>query len=841
MYYRIILIGQLLIQLLLVLALKSQNIRGAIPVKNDELNIGSTYAIIIGLSKYKNVINLQYADRDALAFRNYLVKNLKNPQDSVNIELFLNEEAGKFRIGDAISNILQNTKSGDRVYFYFAGHGDIEDLSQTENGLLLLYDSPNGNYFAMLHDVIQVSELSNYFGKLSQKGVDVIYVIDACHSGKLKGGTSGSIHTSSAISRSFSENSTVILSCQSNQLSLESQEWGGGRGLFSFNLENGLRGAADFDKNGIITLFELERFVRDQTFIISEGNQIPVIDGDVKKVLAILNPADSNSNLDSTQVNYKSYNIVNVKGDEWAYVDDLDSISRKAYSQYKTNISKGKLIEPFSDNAIKNYHEFYERHPEHCIALVMKRNLAIYLNEKFDTLIASLLVGKKPVYTIFQCETIKKELEMCLTLINKDHYMYNSILSRKLYIDALVESIGININNYEPIMESKMNNSIQLLRQSRQLEPSASYVHYMLALTFQSMGSADSALFYFKKYLTLVPNSYAAHNVMAIAYADLGYWEESMHEFKKALELNSLYIESYVNLSYVLSYFKRYDEAISSLKKAMTINPDFVSIYNNLGSVYFEMLDYKKAIEAWKYSIKLDPHAYRTYINLGNAYYNIGNYLLAEQMLKKANDIKPGCADVTRLLGNIYMEQFRNSEASAMLEKELKVDSTNIKLLKDLGIIYKRMDSLDKAEYCFNSAFQLSKRNGHNKEILADIYHYGYGDYKQAQKLYQEAVIADTTNSHLFRKCILNLVYNGKVNEAKELFKRYKRAFPNHIELFYIEACISSKLGKYNSTFINLDKFVKSGSDAFGRIFYEPILSDFRNTSQFKKLCNKHS
>lgn len=823
------------------LNLFAQSNRGATPIGENKILSGKTYAIIIGLSKYKNVINLQYADRDALAFRNYLVKNLNNPLDSNNIELFLNEDAGRYRISDAISNVLRKTKSGDRVYFYFAGHGDIEDLSQTENGLLLLYDSPNGNYFAMMHDVIQVSELSDYFGKLSEKGVDVIYAIDACHSGKLKGGVLGAMHTSSAISKTFSENSTVILSCQANQLSLESQEWGGGRGLFSYNLETGLRGAADFDKNGLINLFELERYVKDQTFIISEGKQIPVIDGDVTKILTIVKPAIWDTMLENITTKYKTYNIVNVKGDEWAYVDELDSVSKQAYNRYRMNLSLRKLIEPTGDNAIENYQEFNKRHPDNCITLVMKRNLAIYLNEKFDSLIAPLITGKKPVYTLPQCKMISKELEMCMMLLGKDHYMYNSIMSRKYYVDALIESFGININNYETTMESTMEKSIDLLKQSKQLEPNASYVYYMLGLTLQSMGFADSALCYFKKYLSLVPNSYAAHNVIAIAYADLGYWEESIVEFKNALKLNNRYVESYVNLSYVSSYFKKYDEAVSYLKKAIAINPEYVSIYNNLGSIYLELSDYKKTIEAWRYSIKLNPHSERPYFNLGNLYYSLGNYQLAEQELKRAIELKPAFVKAKRLLGILYMEQYKNPESLSILSNEIKWDSTNAELFKNLGIVYKRMNLMEKAEDCLSLAIRLSDGILKREEILADIYQFGRGDFEKAHDYYMLAIKADTLNSTLLRKFTLNLIYEGKLTAANESIEKYSKLFPKHIELYYLKACIFSLMGNYDSTYTNLDHFVSNAAGTLQRIIYEPIFDKFRNTSQFKKLKNKYS
>ena len=200
---------------------------------------GNTYAIIIGISQYKLVPSLQYAHKDAQAFEDFLLSDAGGRVPKANIETFLNENANRNNVADAISIIARKAKPGDRVYFFFAGHGDMEDLTQIENGLLLLYNCPNGNYFGMKDDVLEILDLKRYLSPLSQKGTEMIFIVDACHSGNLKGGVEGVQQTAAALSASWGKE-YKILSCQPNQLSLESKEWGGGRGLFSLQLEEGM-------------------------------------------------------------------------------------------------------------------------------------------------------------------------------------------------------------------------------------------------------------------------------------------------------------------------------------------------------------------------------------------------------------------------------------------------------------------------------------------------------------------------------------------------------------------------------------------------------------------------
>jgi uncharacterized caspase-like protein len=166
-----------------------RNIRSLTPDKDSVQVInGNTYAIITGISMYKTVPPLEFAHRDAEAFKDFLMSPAGGRVPVTNIDLFTNENATRVNVGDAISVVARKAKSGDRIYFYFAGHGDMEDLTQIENGLLLLYNSPNGNYFGMNDDVLEIIDLKRYLSPLAQKGIQMIFIVDACHSGNLKGG-----------------------------------------------------------------------------------------------------------------------------------------------------------------------------------------------------------------------------------------------------------------------------------------------------------------------------------------------------------------------------------------------------------------------------------------------------------------------------------------------------------------------------------------------------------------------------------------------------------------------------------------------------------------------------
>ena len=86
----------------------------------------NSYALIIGIDKYQNVQNLNYAVKDAESIQDILVNTFNFPEG--NITLLKNEEATKQSIIQAFSDITTKAEESDRVLIYFAGHGETMDL-----------------------------------------------------------------------------------------------------------------------------------------------------------------------------------------------------------------------------------------------------------------------------------------------------------------------------------------------------------------------------------------------------------------------------------------------------------------------------------------------------------------------------------------------------------------------------------------------------------------------------------------------------------------------------------------------------------------------------------------
>lgn len=246
----------------------------------------NVYAVIIGISDYQpgdDIPPLKYAHRDAEAFVNFLKSKAGGSVPSEHIRLLTNQDATVAAVYNALDWLTQTCSKDDLVYFYFAGHGDKESQTIFNLGFLLTYNTPRPNY---TNNALRIEDLNNIANTLSVKNnAKVVLITDACHSGDL---STGAFHNSALVGESLIKthnNEVRIMSCQTDQLSAEDKNWGGGRGVFSYYLVNGLKGLANRQADGFIRLSDIRAYMdscfkADQILISNNLKQDPVVTGE---------------------------------------------------------------------------------------------------------------------------------------------------------------------------------------------------------------------------------------------------------------------------------------------------------------------------------------------------------------------------------------------------------------------------------------------------------------------------------------------------------------------------------------------------------------------------------
>jgi hypothetical protein len=259
--------------------------RLSVPVRRREALVsekfqGRKFALVVGVSRYKfaepGFGNLAYADADARSVRDFLVRPEGGGFRADDIVFLENERATTEAVRAALTTFLTKASATDLIFIFIAGHGGPDPYAP-QNLYFLLHNSKLAD---MPNTALPMNELQDVLDHrlLSKR---VIVFVDTCHSAGLSG---EKITTRSAgnnlinlyASRLYSEEGRAVLtSSDVNEVSRESTEYGGGHGVFTWALLEGLGGGADADDDRLITAGELFGYVRSRVQVATGFRQNP--------------------------------------------------------------------------------------------------------------------------------------------------------------------------------------------------------------------------------------------------------------------------------------------------------------------------------------------------------------------------------------------------------------------------------------------------------------------------------------------------------------------------------------------------------------------------------------
>jgi hypothetical protein len=230
------------------------------------LNKPNLYVLAIGVSDYANPnYKLNFAHKDAQDLAAALAKQKGKVFGQVETHVVTNAEANQMRIRKELSWLKKSTTQYDLAVVFFAGHGkqdangdfyffthetDLDDLSAT--GL------PNS---------LLINDFQNIPGK-------ALMFMDACHSGSLAKKSFRAPDMNQVLNDFAQAQGKITFSSSTGrQLSQEDATWG--NGAFTKALVEGLNGQGDQDKDGIITVKELDLYITKRVKTITNGEQSP--------------------------------------------------------------------------------------------------------------------------------------------------------------------------------------------------------------------------------------------------------------------------------------------------------------------------------------------------------------------------------------------------------------------------------------------------------------------------------------------------------------------------------------------------------------------------------------
>ncbi|MBX9785049.1 MAG: caspase family protein [Chitinophagaceae bacterium] len=609
-----------------------------------------TYAVVVGISQYENtaIPSLQYAHRDAEAFAAYLQTKAGGNVSPTQIRLLTGKEATTAAVYDALQWVMNVARENDLVYFYFAGHGDMENVTIYKLGFLLTYNTPANNY---INNSIRLEDLNNFANTLSGgKKAKVVLITDACHSGKLAGsGYRGNFLVGNQL-RDKVANEIRITSCSPDELSNENEAWGGGRGVFSFYLINGLIGFADEIKDGYVRLNEIKQYVdsavaADPVLKANKVIQTPVIPVNDKTgnfVLSVADTALMKQEQQSGSIQVMAAPIPDLSGSPEMQVADFfqrmkeKDISKLTGLETLLQTPAASIPLSFIKICIKNA----EADTLDAFGQRIRPDAAY---QKQLQQVQQALTNNEAVVTVFKKELVLLLHTQTQQVINDYLEGSEAELERRRYYNA-----GSKGYDAYPVMlqiAMKLTDKDDFLY--RAMEVNRYYfegVALMLKIPLRENAAPliDSALQMELKALALQEDAACVHNALGVLHLYKNNLPKAELHFTKAKEISPQWALPYSNLMGLYMQKKQYAKAQAMYDTAFALQPSLQNLYTNRGLLAELQNNFLMAEELQRKSIVLNSRHYYPFERLGFVYTKTTGYALADSFFYEADVRKRG-------------------------------------------------------------------------------------------------------------------------------------------------------------------------------------------------------
>jgi len=229
------------------------------------------WLLAVGVSQYSDAsLNLKFADADAQGIAAVLSRqSATGLYREVRTQVLSNDQVTRESILDGLNHFLGHASIDDVVVLFLAGHG-VRDRTIGSYYFLPSPASPAN----MLTAGLRVSDLDQMVRVLRATVRGVVVLLDTCHAGALPLPTSRDLAGDELVSRfAASEGTFLLAASRAGEDSKELPDLK--HGAFSQALIEGLGGAADSDRDGLLPISELFGYVARRVPALTDGQQHP--------------------------------------------------------------------------------------------------------------------------------------------------------------------------------------------------------------------------------------------------------------------------------------------------------------------------------------------------------------------------------------------------------------------------------------------------------------------------------------------------------------------------------------------------------------------------------------
>jgi uncharacterized caspase-like protein/Tfp pilus assembly protein PilF len=605
---------------------KRKEFTGLLQDKTASTKDSRVFAVCIGVSEYPGERKkLRFAHSDARSFYQLLQAAYGEKLVTDTSFLLLNEKATQARIFQLLDRLRADIKPGDRLYFYFAGHGDVEGSLINKPTFFLLPGGSEYSYSSGGH--LPFDLLRNYISTFLFNGAQVFLLVDACRSGNLAGTGEESEEISNGVQKIDRGQSVKILACQPNERSREGEEFGGGFGAFTWYLLRGLEGKADTDGNKEISLQEINGFLADSVSSKTGNKQNPLIEGPGSLPFLPRPKKFSARELARQKLAQKKA--------------EIDQAISQLEQRFQEQLKKKNLVEPSDNCALFWLGKLEEAaNGREKMKKRWREELSEAINNKTQQTINQYIAGNESIVkeSVFQLGA--KEIAVFLDHNPSTHALYAQMLARRYFFEAQALSPVAADSDRD---RQKLDSAINHMRTALYIENRAAHLPNAIGRLFWINHQPDSAIRYFNQAIALAPRWKFPYNNKGGAYQEKmkttvqgnkkPCLDSAVKAYEQAIRLDNRFAVAHRNLGRLNYQAGRSGLAKQLVQKAIFLDRKDAIAYHLLADLYKEEQNWDSAYYVLNQGMLIAPENTELNLDLANC-----NFDLAQTLPVKSKD-----------------------------------------------------------------------------------------------------------------------------------------------------------------------------------------------------------
>jgi tetratricopeptide (TPR) repeat protein len=758
----------------------ARGVNAAPPPPSIRQDPGKTYALVVGISAYKNLppAPLQFADKDAELFAKLLTTpRTDGSQAADDVRLLTNQQATRAAMETEVEKLTKENAASPKsntLVLYIASHGAYPETEADpithkpieREPYILTYDSQTQDLKTTAYPMQDfrglIAAQAAHFGR-------VLVFVDICHGNQI-GSVSSDLKLPAAVQEVFNGHAGEFgMMLATKTLAFESELFGKGHGAFTYYLVDGWNGAAapDSPKIEFEDLFDyVKRGVRrvtNQAQTPEEQNPDPnlvVASGVDRREKLHLEPAARLP--EGVTAAYRGVKPEPGKATIAIGADEMRA-SNSTPQSFDDALAAGVLL-PDEPNSASRSFEAARASATADRLEDMRNRLRVALEDRGQQTILRYLEGNQIPQTKDDFQTGAKYFQAALDLapdsvfdearmvfcqgraliFDHDYSGARILLERSIRLDPTHSYAynGLGISYLEQIAtnRSTYDDAVRAFHDAIRFAPYWAYPRHNLALTYEQAGDYAAAE---REYLEAIPlgrqYSYLYYN-LAMLYQRLNELPQAEryyllakdaavrnpHVTQTAAGPRSTELgEAWDALGTVETARGHWAKSETDYRDALAADPQSLNARHNLALLLTRSASRsapsKEAEGLWEQNLLADPAHLPSLLAYADYLARIGSTDLALAMYERVSNLKLDYGGVHRKIAAIRIEQKQPEKALPELRLALNSSPGNAELLEQIGNLEEQMGNHDAALADWRNAERNAADSGMRKRLAKRI------------------------------------------------------------------------------------------------------------------------